>query len=202
MKNYFYNLPVELQEYIFDINNSRAIVSIRTTIKIKLNYIMNLISNLIYNNTSEGIYLYPNPQINFQGGNSLLFGMIYPICPYSSYIIHILNTININLTDNIFSNIFIPKSSIHKCRNFIIWIHFLNGLYNGLLYRNSAYEFNNILNNIIAYKNYNIISEFYNLFRFNTITTYIRIHNKTNLKVSEVSQLLNIPPHVSAFSVF
>ena len=190
MSNYLYSLPVELQEYIFDINKSRAIISVRTTIKIKLDYIINLISNLIYNKKSYGIYLYPNPEINFQGGNSLSFGMIFPISPYCSYTIYILNIININLTDNIFNNMFIPKSLIHRSQNFIIWIHFLNGLYNGILYRNSVQE----LDNTIAYKNYNIISDLYNLFRWRTINAYMRIHKKRKYNVSYICQLLNIPP--------
>jgi len=205
MKNYFYNLPVELQEYIFDIIKSRPIVSVRATIKIKFDYIINLISNLIYNNTSQGIYLYPNRLINFQGGNSASFGMIYPICPYSSYTIHVLNIINHNLTDNIFKNMFIlgaapaarvSKLLLQKSRNYIIWTHFLNGLYNGLLYRNSVYEFDNILNKMDAHRYYLKIHNLYNLFRSKTINTCVK-----NLKVY-IPELLNIPPRVSAFSVF
>ena len=110
MKNYFYELPIEIQNYIYDINKYQAIVKARYAIYKKNQFIMNLINDLNLEN------------------NYILYSATSSICPFSPYNIRILKLINNIVNEKFIENIFKKKS----CISFKKWNSFLWCLQTGL----------------------------------------------------------------------
>ena len=148
MNNYFYNLPVELQEYIFDINKYHAILNARTAIRKKAQYIQFLINDLLNQND----YIM-NPVTD----SPTIYGLMNPISPNSSFTVRILKIIDkIIINDNYIYTILKKNPLIPYDK----WNRFLWCLQGGLWEQQYDYNYNN---------NYTFTETMYHIFRAQTI---------------------------------
>tara|TARA_B100001094_G_C18087707_1_gene748653 strand:+ start:139 stop:726 length:588 start_codon:yes stop_codon:yes gene_type:complete len=123
MKNYFYNLPVEIQQYIFDINKSDAVLKARFICKNKYNYLYQLILDLLYNS---------NPTIKMSKNGLIAFKNCIFVNPYTIRILNIMNENRMNIDLNNFIHYSIKNRGLNKIYR-ILWFNLLWGMNYGLL---------------------------------------------------------------------
>lgn len=138
MKNYFYNLPVEIQQYIFDINKSDAVLKARFICKNKYNYLYQLILDLLYNS---------NPTIKMSENGLISFKNCILVNPYTIRILNIMNENRMNIDLNNFIHYNIKNKGLNKIHR-ILWFNLLWGMNYGLLQAREEMACINIYNSI------------------------------------------------------
>lgn len=146
--NYFYALPIELQEYIFDINKYHAILKARSAIRKKTQYILILINDLLNQN---------NYIINPVTNSLTAYGLMNPISPNSSFTVRILKIIDKIIINDNFIYTILKKNPLIPYEK---WNQFLWCLQSGLWEE----QFNTNINN-----NYTFTERMYHIFRAQTI---------------------------------